>query len=167
MRERCEGAADGATLGACDGEALSAYDGIVLGLVEGIGGGARRLTHGGGGGGGQMNLEYVTQESTLVVTETVNDVMWFYTHLSLERTVSNKDKRCVHVCCCCCAPSRCVVLGSWAYHSACEPCSLQGELRAGGRACPHTPSRVAPSVGRHQLNTARQLHLPTYFSMRA
>jgi len=30
------------------------------------------------------------------------------------------------------------------------PGSLQGEYRAGGRA--HTPSRVAPPVGRHQLN---------------
>ena len=33
------------------------------------------------------------------------------------------------------------------------PSSLQEEYRAGGRS--HTPSRVAPSVGRHQLNTAR------------
>jgi len=29
----------------------------------------------------------------------------------------------------------------------------------GWRACVHTPSRVAPPAGRHQLNTARQLHL--------
>ena len=29
------------------------------------------------------------------------------------------------------------------------PSSLQGEFRAGGRF--HTPSRVAPPVGRHQL----------------
>jgi hypothetical protein len=41
-----------------------------------------------------MNLEYVTQESTLVVTETVRDVMWFYTHLSLPRSVTKDEKRC-------------------------------------------------------------------------
>jgi len=29
----------------------------------------------------------------------------------------------------------------------------------GWRACVHTPSRAAPPVGRHRLNTARQLHL--------
>ena len=29
----------------------------------------------------------------------------------------------------------------------------------GWQACVHTPSRVAPPAGRHQLNTARQLHL--------
>ena len=29
----------------------------------------------------------------------------------------------------------------------------------GWRAYNHTPSRAAPPVGRHQLNTARQLHL--------
>jgi len=42
---------------------------------------------------------------------------------------------------------------------ALTPGSLQGEHETGGRV--HTPSLVAPSVGRHQLNTARQLHLLT------
>ena len=36
------------------------------------------------------------------------------------------------------------------------PSSLQGEYRADGSA--HTSSRVAPTVGRHQPNTARRLH---------
>jgi len=36
------------------------------------------------------------------------------------------------------------------------PSSLQRQYRAGGRV--HTPCRVAPPAGRHQLNTARQLH---------
>ena len=40
------------------------------------------------------------------------------------------------------------------------PSSLQGEYRAGGRV--HTPSRVAPPVKRHQLNTRKaQLHFLT------
>ena len=42
------------------------------------------------------------------------------------------------------------------------PGSLQGECRAGGRV--HTPSRVAPSVRRHQLNTARQAAPLTYYT---
>jgi len=33
----------------------------------------------------------------------------------------------------------------------------RGEYRASGRV--HTPNRVGPPVGHHQLNTARQLHL--------
>ena len=35
------------------------------------------------------------------------------------------------------------------------PGSLQGEYRAGGRVHTYTPSRVAPPVGRHQLNTRK------------
>ena len=64
-------------------------------------------------------------------------------------------------------PHACSQQSSWPHmnekypflHTA-MPSFLHGEYRDGGRV--HTPSRVAPPVGRHQLNTARQLHLLTY-----
>jgi ABC-type multidrug transport system ATPase subunit len=41
----------------------------------------------------QLRIEYVTQDSHLVVSETVLDVMWFYASLSLPRGMSVRDKR--------------------------------------------------------------------------
>lgn len=41
----------------------------------------------------QLRISYVTQDSHLVVSETVLDVMWFYASLSLPRKTTVRDKR--------------------------------------------------------------------------
>ena len=49
------------------------------------------------------------------------------------------------------------------------PSSLQGEYSTGLAGVCHTPSRVAPSVGRHQQNTARAApltHVRVYAGVR-
>ena len=41
----------------------------------------------------QLRISYVTQDSHLVVSETVLDVMWFYASLSLPRKMTVREKR--------------------------------------------------------------------------
>ena len=48
------------------------------------------------------------------------------------------------------------MLAKWFCPAALQGVGSTGLYRAGGRV--HTPSRAAPPVGRHQLNTARRLH---------
>ena len=55
----------------------------------------------------------------------------------------------------CCGPS-CISPSTFARIGDTRPARLRGEYRAGGRA--HTPSRVAPPAGRHQLPQGSSTH---------